>query len=206
VNKDTKIDTAKLFSEKVAAKIWEQYFRRVNRFSRTLDPDHQKELKLEIQDHLYESFGHEEGESEAERLLGAIDKIGDPEEYIRPMVADRLLMSASRSLNPKSIFKGLYYNLFGGIKYFFVSLFYTMGYLTCFILWLMALAKPFVPDYVGLFVYQSGSFGFGLIGGPTAGREELLGYWIIPIGVTLGLLIYLGLTRLLRVFARSVKA
>lgn len=194
-----------LFNDSVSARIWEQYFRRVQRFSRSLESEFQQELKLELQDHLYESFNREPGENEAERLLNAIDKIGDPEEYIRPMVADRLLMSASRSMNPKSVLTGLYYNISGGVKYAFLSLFFAVGYMMAVLFWLMALLKPLIPGSIGLFVYNSGGFGFGVIDGSPGPRSELLGYWLIPIGIILGLLIYLGLTRLLRLFARRAK-
>lgn len=194
-----------LFSDKVAAKIWNQYFRRVNRFSKTLDKDQQEELHLEIQDHLYESFKQETGESEAVRLLNAIDKIGDPEEYIKPMVTDRLLSSASRTLNPKTILKGLYYNLLGSIERFFVSLFFIIGYIIAITFGSMAILKLFFPKNVGWFIYNSGGHAFGVIGDPINIRTEILGYWIIPIGIVLSLLLYLLLTRSLRVLKISKK-
>jgi len=194
-----------LFSEKITVKIWDQYFRRVNRCSKTLDKDQQKELQLEIQDHLYESFKQETGDSEAVRLLNAIDKIGDPEEYIKPMVADRLLSSASRTLNPKTILKGLYYNIFEGIKHLFVSLFYVMGYLTAITFGSLAILKIFFPKNVGFFIYRSGGHAFGVIGDPINVRTEILGYWIIPIGIVLSLLLYFSLTRSLRVLKTSKK-
>jgi hypothetical protein len=194
-----------LFSDKIAVKIWDQYFRRVNRFSRILDKDQQKELQLEIQDHLYESFNQETGDSEAVRLLNAIDKIGDPEEYIKPMVAYMLLSSASRTLNPKTIIKGLYYNIFEGIKHLFVSLFYVVGYLTAITFGSMAILKLFFPKNVGFFIYKSGGYAFGVIGDPINVRTEILGYWIIPIGIVLSLLLYFSLTRSLRVLKTSKK-
>jgi phosphotransferase system glucose/maltose/N-acetylglucosamine-specific IIC component len=63
---------------------------------------------------------------------------------------------------------------------------------------MMAILKLFFPKNVGLFIYNSGGVAFGVIGDPTNVRREILGYWIIPIGIVLSLLIYLFLTRLLR--------
>jgi hypothetical protein len=197
--------TEELFSDKVTGRIWNQYFRRVNRFSKSLDKDQLKELQLEIQDHLYESFKQETGESEAVRLLNAIDKIGDPEEYIKPMVTDMLLSSASRTLNPKTIIKGLYYNLFEGIRHLFVSLFFVLGYLIAITFGSMAILKLFFPKNVGFFVYKSGGHAFGIIGDPINVRTEILGYWIIPIGIVLSLLLYFLLTRSLRVLKKLKK-
>ncbi len=194
--------TEELFSDKVAARIWNQYFRRVNRFSKTLDKDQQEELQLEIQDHLYESFKQETGESEAVRLLNAIDKIGDPEEYIKPMVADRLLSSASRTLNPKTILKGLYYYLFGSIKRFFVSLSFSIGYLMVITFGIMAILKPFFPNNVGVFLDKDGIPNIGIIGDSSRLQTDVLGYWIIPIGIFVSLLLYLGLTKKLKILKR----
>lgn len=195
--------TKEIFSKKVTVKIWDQYFRRVNRFSKTLDRDLQKELQLEIQDHLYESFKQETGESEAVRLLNAIDKIGDPEEYIKPMVADRLLSSASRTLNPKTILKGLYYYLFGSIKRFFVSLFFSIGYLIVITFGIIAILKPFFPNNVGIFLDKDGfPTNIGIIGDSSPLQTDVLGYWIIPIGIVVSLLLYLGLTKKLKILKR----
>ncbi|UCH97429.1 MAG: hypothetical protein JSV88_11405, partial [Candidatus Aminicenantes bacterium] len=70
----------KLFTDTVTIKIWHQYFRRVKRCAKPLKSNQQEELLLEIQDHLLESFKQETGSNEAEKLLNAIDKLGDPEE------------------------------------------------------------------------------------------------------------------------------
>ena len=139
-----------LFSDKLAQKIWDQYFRRVKWVSRSLSVKLQEELILEIQDHLYESFGRETGKSEADRLLNAIDKIGEPEEYIKPMVAERLLMDASQTFNPKMIAQGLYYHFWGSLKNFLSSIIFFLGYSIVLILGLLTILKIIYPRYVGI--------------------------------------------------------
>lgn len=196
-----------LFSSEVTIKIWNQYLQRVERLAKGLTTDQRHELMMEIQDHLFESFQQQEGKIEAEKLLNAIDDMGDPEVFVKPLIADHFLDSAKSSFNPKTIFKGLYYYVFGGAKYFLVSILYIIGYLCAFLVTMMALLKPFFPHHIGLFLHENGwiSFGllfegfanFGIVMDKTPIRLELLGYWIIPIGIVFATLLYLFLTRTL---------
>lgn len=185
----------KLFSDKLAQKIWDQYFRRVRWFSKSINFKLQEELKLEIQDHLYESFTRETGESEAERLLNAIDRIGDPEEYIKPMIAEKLLVNASKTFNPKTIVKGLYYYIWGGVKKFFITILFGVGYIISFISGFLVVLKLFFPNTSGLLIHKNGGFALGIIDDIKDIKTDVLGYWIIPIGIILSVGIYLVLTR-----------
>ncbi len=198
------INTEKLFSDKLAQKIWIQYFRRVKRFSKSINFKLQEELKLEIQGHLYESFNRETGESEAETLLNAIDKIGDPEEYIKPMVAERLLIDASQTFNPKMIAQGLYYHIWGSVKNFLSSLIFFFGYSIVLTLGLLTILKIILPQYVGIFLYNNGGHSIGFDAN-SVNATEVLGYWFIPIGIFLTVILYMGLTRLLKVLKKGSK-
>ena len=203
-SKKERIDTnvEKLFSDEIAQKIWNQYFLRVKFFSKSINSKIRQELKLEIQDHLYESFSRETGESEAERLLNAIDKIGDPEEYIKPMVAERLLMDASQTFNPKMIAQGLYYHFWGSLKNFLFSIIFFLGYSIVLILGLLTILKIICPRYVGIFLHDNGGYSFGFDAN-SMNTTEVLGYWFIPIGAVLSILLYLGLTKLLKVLKKG---
>jgi len=198
------MNVKKLFSDKLAQKIWDQYFRRVRWCSKSINFKLQEELKLEIQDHLYESFNRETGESEAERLLNAIDKIGDPEEYIKPLVAERLLSDASQTFNPRIIAQGLYYHLWGSVKNFLSSLIFFFGYCVVLIIGLLTILKIILPNYVGIFLHNNGGYSFGFDAN-VVNAKEVLGYWFIPIGFLLTIILYMGITRLLKVLKKEDK-
>ncbi len=187
-----------LFADPVAARIWAQYFRRMNRLLRPLDAEQAGELKLEIQGHLLESFRSDSAASEAERLLNAIDRLGEPEAFIGPMRADRLLDKASRSFRPLDVMKGLVYHLAGGTKKAVLGALYVLGYLLAVGFGLIAVLKVFVPRHVGLFLFGDGDVIFGFAVDVTRSHREVLGLWIIPLGAIAAFGLYLGLTRLLR--------
>lgn len=191
------------FADPVAARIWAQYFRRMNRLLRPLDEAQARELTLEIQGHLWESFRSEAAGSEAERLLNAIDRLGEPESFIGPMRSDRLLEKASKSFRPKDVLKGLYWHLVGGTKKAVLGVVYVLGYILAVIFGLIAVLKIVSPRHVGLFLFNDGDFMFGYALDLTGLRTEVLGYAIIPICGFAAIGLYFGLTRLLKTLKRS---
>jgi uncharacterized membrane protein len=184
------------FKDKITLKIWDNYFNRIDKMIRSLDKTQKEETKLSIQDHLLDSFQNEKEAEEAVRLLNAIEKMGEPEEYLKPMVADKLLNKASNTMSPLIILKGLYYYIYGGIKRFVVSFSFIMGYILTLCFLLIAILKFFMPNSIGLFLYPHGGIKLGL-GIPAGAAKDILGYWIVPIGIGLSALIYIILTRLL---------
>ncbi len=121
------------------------------------------------------------------------------------MVADRLLSSASKTMNPKTIFRGLYYYVFGSIKRLLVSLVFLMGYLTVFTFGIMSVLKLFFPHHVGFFLSHDGFPIVGITGNPEDIKTDVFGYWIIPIGIAVALLLYLTLTRRLSILKKIKK-
>jgi hypothetical protein len=60
----------------------------------------------------------------------------------------------------------------------------------------IVISKFFMPNSIGLFLHPDGGVIFGLDVN-AAVANEILGYWIVPIGVGLSALIYFILTRFL---------
>jgi hypothetical protein len=185
-----------LFNEAEARVKWDQFFFRVTTICRPLSENHRQEIVFEIKDHLYESFKHQPGNSEVQKLESAIEKFGIPEDIVRPMVADHQLETAGRTMNPRSVFLGLFFNMSRGVRAVLTSLLFGIGYLVSLIFLLVAIGKPFNPDGIGLFALSGGGYALGLYDQQPAGATELLGYWIIPLGISVAVAGYWVLTRL----------
>jgi hypothetical protein len=192
----------RFFDDKVAERIWAQYFRRMDQMLRPLDEEQKADVTLEIKGHLLESFRSETSGSEAERLLNAIDRLGDSELFIGPMRADRLLAKASKSFKPRDVLKGLVYHFVGGTRKLALGIVFVLGYILVVCLWLISVLKIFFPRHVGLMLFEDGPLVFGYAANLAGLKSEVLGYWIIPIcaGAAIGL--YFGLTRLLKTLKR----
>jgi hypothetical protein len=191
------------FSDRVAEKIWSQYFRRLDRLIRPLDEVQRRELTLEIKSHLLESYRGETAGSEAERLLNALDRLGEPESFIGPMRADRLLTKASKSLKPRDVLKGLYYHLAGGSRKLFLGILFVLGYILDAGLVLMAVLKPIIPSHVGLLLFNDGDVILGFAGDASNLKKDVFGYALIPICLISAVGLYFGLTKLLKALRRS---
>jgi uncharacterized membrane protein len=191
------------FEKSVTRKIWNQYDKRLQHILRKTDKEEKKELLLEIKSHLLESFRQDPAESEEEKLLNAIDRLGDPEIFLRPLIADKYMTRASRTLSPKDVVKGLYFSLFTGFKKAFVSFLLGLGYILVFVLAAIAVLKPFFPNHVGLILFNDGSMTGGMSFNSSGVKIDYLGYWVIPIAACLSVLLYIGLTKYLRIARRS---
>jgi uncharacterized membrane protein len=191
------------FKNTITKKIWNQYDQRLQHILRRTDKEEKKELLLEIKSHLLESFNQDPAESEEEKLLNAIDRLGEPEIFLRPLIADRYMTRASRTLSPKDVARGLYFSLFTGFKKAVISSLLGLGYILVFILALMALLKPFFPNHVGVLLFNDGTITAGLGINSSGVKTDYLGYWVIPISAALAFLIYIGLTKYLHKVRRS---
>ncbi len=194
------------FKNTITKKIWDQYDQRLQHILRRTDKEEKKELLLEIKSHLLESFRQDPAESEEEKLLNAIDRLGEPEIFLRPLIAERYMAKASRTLSPKDVARGLYFSLFIGFKKAVISFLLGLGYILAFILAAMAVFKPFFPNHVGVLLFNDGSIIAGLSINSSGVKTDYLGYWVIPLSAALAVLIYIGLTKYLHKVRRSRSA
>jgi uncharacterized membrane protein len=192
------------FNNPVTIKIWNQYDQRLKYLLRKIKKEEKEEILLEIKGHLWESFRQDPAESEEERLLNAISRLGEPEIFLRPLIADKYMTRASRTLSPKDVIKGLYFSLFTGFKKAVISFCLGLGYILVFVLAGMAVLKPFFPNNVGVFLFNDGSLAAGFIDLNSTGvKIDYFGFWIIPVAAGLAVLIYIGLTKYLSKVRRS---
>ena len=189
------------FNDRTTQRIWDNYFKRIRKSLNRAPHKISDELILELKSHLYESFEEDKEKSESNRLLNAIERMGDPDEFLKPIIADKLLIDASKSFNPKSIFYGIYYNLYGGIARVFLALILWAGYLIAFFFSALAVLKIFFPQRTGLFYSDKGVYYLGFM--ETAAGKDVLGYYFIPIALLISAVLFWILTKLLRLIIRN---
>ena len=183
-----------LFKEKTTIRLWNQYLDRAQETLRKMDLEQRNDIILEIKSHLIDSFNQDQATQETDRLLNAQKRLGDPGLFLKPMMADRLLDQGAKSLNPNNIIKGLYYSLFGGIKNMLIALGFFVGYFFAFLFAVIALLKPFFPENVGLILENSGEWALGVTFDPMV---DLIGFWTIPLSLSLFGLTFWGLSKML---------
>lgn len=183
------------FEDKNAQKIYSDYIKRVKRVTAALDADDQLDVLMEVNSHIYESVERKKSEGELEALLDSMDSFGAPEEVLKPLVAEKKLSQATRTLNPIHVFRALVLNIGNGFAYLVFSLLYLLLFGFFFLIG----AKLFNPDKVGLF-YEGDQF--RVLGMTSAYQDpsvhEVLGMWFIPVMLISCAVLYICITLLLR--------
>jgi hypothetical protein len=164
------------------------YLDQVRRNLRGLSEADTAETIAELRSHVLDKV---EGDPSPAKVEAAIDALGSPREVARLNLAERTVarMDADRSLLavPRAIGRLATLSLYG----FFAFMVSLIGYAFGAALMLTAVAKPFAPRHVGLWKMPGApddfTYTLGVVSdAPPA--HELLGWWIIPIGLFVGAL------------------
>jgi len=185
------------FKETASKRIYNSYIKRVRKVIKSLPHQDQIEVLLEFNSHIYEGLQRQKSETEIDNLLDVLDKLGIPEEVLKPLVADKKLEQATKTFNPLHIIKALMLNITNGISYliFFFLYLFLFGFVY------LIFAKLVNPNEVGLF-FQNGSF---VVIGKLSSEirsiavfTEVLGNWFIPVMLLSIIVFYFMITYLLK--------
>ena len=177
----------------------EAYVRRLTGALQPLPAEERSAVANEIRSHLADCAARGEGS-----LARAVDAMGVPELLGRSYVEEYRLAGALEKGSPLrllAIVLGLTARgLAGFVGALVVLKLYLIG-ATCF---LVAGTKLIEPDHVGIWIAPN-YFALTINGPPPpAPVPELLGYWIVPLSVMLGVACLLGGTRLLYFVGRRI--
>jgi len=189
-----KIENIK-FSQEASKRVYNDYMKRVKRATNSLSKQNQDDIYMEINSHIFEAIQHENGAKEIDLLLDTIDKLGIPEEVLKPLVADKKLEQATKTFNPIHVFKALILNFTNGISYiiFFILYLFLFGFI------FLIFAKIVNPSEVGLFYKDSSFLVIGLSNKTNqVGIKEILGNWFIPVMLVSTVAFYFLITLLLK--------
>ncbi|WP_374172384.1 hypothetical protein [Flavobacterium tructae] len=187
------------FEQKASQRIYNNYMKRIKKTTASLPKIDQDDIYMEFNSHIFETIQHRNGTNELDALLDSIEKLGSPEEVLKPLIADKKLEQATKTFNPVHVFKALALNITNGISYIFFSILYLFLFGFVFLIF----AKILNPTQVGLYM-QKESFSVFVLGIMSPEDQiknhahEALGHWFIPFLLLLTLLSYFIITLLLK--------
>jgi len=157
---------------------------------RGINAEDVREIVEEVRAHITDkaSASREITPAAVDRALAAL---GTPDELASQYLTDALLSRAEITRSPVRILDGLFRWASLSLHGFFVLMCSIVGYFFGLMFILCALLKPFHPQTAGLWVIPDGpndftiSLRLGFLGAP-AGAREVLGSWIVPIGLLVG--------------------
>jgi len=187
-------------NEKVQKRI-DAYLMELRRCLGELPEGEVGDILREIRGHILER-AEASGELTEERLVGILKALGRPEDIAPLYKADSLMARARSSLSPTTVLRAALRWAMLSIEGFFIFLVGLIGYALALAFLAAGIGKMIAPHSVGAWVYPGG-FSLGTNNNPEA--REVLGYWLIPVGLTLDAALTVGTTRLLRWALRFAK-
>ena len=187
-----------------AQNVFEQYLRTLDDAIKRLPLSMQKDLRAEISLHIIDSMQASKKETELDRLRDALDRLGDPENYMKPMIADYAVEFATSTFQPYHVFLAIVQNIGMGIERTLRSSFFFLLYLTLFLFVFLFVSKIVFPSHTGLFFQNGGFHAFGCLSNPQ-GDSEQLGGWLFPLVILGFSLDYLLITLLMKLTRKRRK-
>jgi len=164
----------------------ELYLRQVRSGLRNLPEPQVAEILQELRSHILERAQAGGAPSEA-ATNAALHSLGRPAEVATLYVAENVMASAESSRTPWMVLRGVFHWATLSVKGFLVLLVCLFGYMFGASFFLAALLKPFNPTHVGLWLQTRDSFSLALgVTGAEAHGHELLGWYLIPVGCSIG--------------------
>jgi uncharacterized membrane protein len=185
------------FTGSNAQRIYYDYISRCKKAVRLLSSSDQEDCLMEINSHIYEYLENNKSGDETADLLTILERLGNPDETLKEVIAVKKTQQAVKSYNPKHLAESLALNIKNGVFYIILSLLFLLSG-TFFVL---AMLKLFFYKTVGCYV-GNGAFYFGFSDGKSDAKE-VLGHWFIPIVVATGLLVYYLIILLLKIKTKN---
>ena len=164
----------------------ELYLKQVRSGLRNLPEPQVADILQELRSHILER-AQTGGRLSDTATDAAWQALGSPLEVASLYVAENVMARAESSRSPWMVLRGVFFWATLSLKGFLVLTVCLIGYLFGAAFFIAALAKPFNPHAVGLWTTGPDSYSLtlGMTDSPRHGRE-LLGWFLIPLGCSLG--------------------
>ncbi|MBK6704002.1 MAG: hypothetical protein IPG56_09790 [Caulobacteraceae bacterium] len=162
------------------------YFAKVDRALAALPRAEAEEIKRELEQHALDAV------SEAGDAQAALAQLGDPDDFLADLVADKLRARAGRTFSPVDVAAALARSAGAGIAGLALSTLIGLGYVVAALAIVIGLTKLFDPDGAGVYRLPNGRIFIGF--GETLGGADISGIWFSPLAIAAGALLYLALT------------
>lgn len=169
------------------------YLMNLRRCLGELPTEEVNDILREIRSHILDR-AEAAGELTDDKLVAILKALGKPEDIGPLYQAEAMVARARSSFSPTLILRTVLRWSMKSVLGFVVFIIGLTGYGMGLGLLFSAIMKPFFPEHVGAWV------GTGFVIGMTdkPGQQEVLGWWIIPVGLIVGTLLVIATTRFLR--------
>ncbi|HTO86164.1 MAG TPA: DUF1700 domain-containing protein [Thermoanaerobaculia bacterium] len=181
-------------SEKLQRRI-DAYLAELRRSLGELPESEVQEILREIRSHILDR-AEASGELTEERLVAILKALGRPDEIAPMYQVDAVVAKARASLSPRVVMRGIQRWSMVSVWGFVLFVTGVVGYAVGFALILGGIGKIIAPHQVGAEVGPHAIFDIGINNDPSA--RDVLGWWLVPVGLAGGTALVVATTRVLR--------
>jgi hypothetical protein len=161
----------------------EVYLAELHRRLGPLPESDRADILAELRVHVLESVGEA---PTGDAVAAVLERLGPAEVLAEQYVVGSTLAKAERSRSPWTLVRTLARAAGASLRAVPALLGCVVGYALALSLALAAVRKPMAPDRVGLWKLGADTYSLRLGFGQAPVGEELLGWWIVPIGLLAG--------------------
>ena len=163
----------------------ETYLVQVRRNLKGLSESEAREVLLELRAHVLDRV---EGQMTPQSVEAALTALGNPRDVARANVTERVAAVMERNRGFFGVLAAIVRLASLSLTGFVLFIVSVTGYGLSLAFLIIAVLKPFRPDKVGLWYSGPDSYSLGTVShSPHA--QELMGWWIIPFGLVMGVAI-----------------
>lgn len=160
-------------------------------------PDGEKaEILSDIRNHIEERLSAAP-DGQAEMAAETLAALGSPETLAAAFHRERLMARAVASPGPSVLLRATFRWALTGARGVLAFLALVLGYSLGLGFLACAVLKPFFPNHVGLWL-DPPAFSVGFFSAADHLKREILGWWMIPLGLVVGTLSMVWTTRLVQ--------
>ena len=173
-------------ADAAARAVFADYFAKVDRLLAPLPDSDAAEVRRELEQHAMDALaaGANAGE--------ALERLGEPEDFLPDLVAEKLRTRAARSFQPVHIFRALALSASTGITGLALSSLAGLGYAIALLALIMGVMHLIDPDLAGAYRMPDGQTLIGF--GKSPDDVDILGNWFSPAAFAVAVGLYLILT------------
>ena len=173
-----------------ARRLLAAYFAKVDRALAPLSREEATGVRQELETHILDAMaGTPAGEADAK---AALEQLGDPDEFIPQLVADRLRARAGRTFGPLDVLAAIGRTAVTGLRGLVTAIVMSVGYLVATVLVILGVMKFTTSQDVGVFRLSTGQLFIGAE--DNVDGVDLTGGWFAPLAIVAGILLYLLIT------------
>jgi uncharacterized membrane protein len=170
------------------------YLMQLRRSLGELPPEEVADILQEIRGHILER-AESAGELTDERLVAILRALGRPEDIAPLYQAEALMARARTSFSPMLLLRGALRWAMLSVKGFAIFVFALVGYGIALGFLVSGFGKMILPHQFGAFV-GPGTFSIGTSSSDVA--RDVLGWWLVPVGLIVGSIALVVTTWVLR--------